>query len=627
MREIDPSVREQLRCVGAALEGIAEGVVVADAAGGIVFAHAGGHTYDAAAAPGLSAEEQAARFAARALDGRPLSFHETPLGLALSGRSVVDQLVRARRLDGSDAVVRSSAAPVHDDAGRSVGAYALFHDVTAAHDAEAELRATSARLQAIFRALPDLYFRISADGTYLECIPGRAADLYAPAAQLLGRRMRDVLPAVVALRVEAAIAEAIRTGEVKEVEYALQLAQGEQHFEARVVALSSREAIVVVRNVSERIRSRELLRKYAGAESAARRAAEQREDQLRALLAALREGVTVVDGGGRVLLRNRADCEMLGGREDEGPDPSVLRVSRPDGLPVPHDRWPLERLRRGEEFQDEDVVVTGRDGTSRRVVASASVVRDEWGAPVAGIVVSRDVTDLLRLADAREDLIRTISHDLRTPLSVVLTAAQALIRDLRARSLEREGEHAARVWRSARRMVSLLADLVDSARLEEGRMELRRVPTDLAALVSSSVRSLAPEPPERVRVLSPERVPPVLADPDRLDRVVVNLVTNALKYSPAGAPVEVRISASETAAVVSVSDRGFGIAPEELPRVFERHYRARGAEGTEGAGLGLYIARQLVEAHGGRIWAESAPGAGSTFSFALPLADVSRREG
>jgi signal transduction histidine kinase len=480
VQEVDPSVREQLRRVGAALAWIAEGVVVADAAGSVVFAHAAGRSFDAEVARGTSAEEQAARFAARALDGRPLTFRETPLGVALGGRSVVDQLVRARRPDGTDVIVRSSAAPVGDDRGHRVGAYALFHDVTAAHQAEAALRATTARLQAIFRALPDLYFRISADGTYRECIPGRAADLYAPPAQLLGRRMREVLPAAVAARMEAAIAEAIRTGKVEEVEYPLALPQGEQHFEARIVSLSEREVIVVVRNV----------------------------------------------------------------------------------------------------------------------------------------------THLRRLERDREDLLRTVSHDLRTPLSVVLASAHTLERQLRGATLAPASASAqvARISRSAQRMTGLLADLVDSAGLDAGRLELRLAPTDLLRLAQDAVHSLAPEPPERVRLAQIGHVPSVMADSERLERVMVNLVANALKYSPAGSPVDVTVSRRGAEAVVSVSDHGVGVPPEELPRLFERYFRGRSAAQTEGVGLGLYIARQLVEAHGGTIWARSELGAGSTFSFALPLA-------
>jgi two-component system phosphate regulon sensor histidine kinase PhoR len=111
-----------------------------------------------------------------------------------------------------------------------------------------------------------------------------------------------------------------------------------------------------------------------------------------------------------------------------------------------------------------------------------------------------------------------------------------------------------------------------------------------------------------------------MADPSRLERILTNLISNALKYSPPEAEVVVRAERVDSCLQVSVVDRGIGIAPEDLPHLFERFYRTRGSRKAEGLGLGLYITRMLVEAHGGRIWAESELGKGSTFSFTLPLA-------
>ncbi|MHB1416804.1 MAG: sensor histidine kinase, partial [Chloroflexota bacterium] len=125
----------------------------------------------------------------------------------------------------------------------------------------------------------------------------------------------------------------------------------------------------------------------------------------------------------------------------------------------------------------------------------------------------------------------------------------------------------------------------------------------------------------RLRVEAPQPVPPVLADPERVERVVVNLVTNALKYSTPGKPVVVRVQPSDGEAMVSVIDEGPGISSEELPHLFQRYRRAAAGNKAGGLGLGLYIARLIVEAHGGRIWVESEVGKGSTFSFTLPLAE------
>ncbi len=125
---------------------------------------------------------------------------------------------------------------------------------------------------------------------------------------------------------------------------------------------------------------------------------------------------------------------------------------------------------------------------------------------------------------------------------------------------------------------------------------------------------------ERIRVEIPADLPPVDADPNRLERILLNLFINSLKYGKPGTEVVVRARRTGREMEISVIDRGVGIAPEDLPHVFERFFRARGARKTEGLGMGLYITRLLIEAHGARIWAESEPGKGSTFSFTLPLA-------
>lgn len=221
---------------------------------------------------------------------------------------------------------------------------------------------------------------------------------------------------------------------------------------------------------------------------------------------------------------------------------------------------------------------------------------------------------LRQTTEQREDLLRAVSHDLRNPLQIVMIQAQRLQRDLED---ERRRKPAAAIITAARRMDRMLRDLADSARAESGRMELAVAPVRLGPFLgellatSDGVIDAA-----RVENAIPAELPEILADPDRLDRIFANLVGNALKYTREG--VVVRAAAEADQVRVSVEDRGPGIADGDLPRIFERYYRGQRHEG-EGLGLGLYIVRKMVEAHGGRIWVESRAGEGSTFSFTLPL--------
>jgi signal transduction histidine kinase len=227
------------------------------------------------------------------------------------------------------------------------------------------------------------------------------------------------------------------------------------------------------------------------------------------------------------------------------------------------------------------------------------------------------IAELRATKESREDLLRAVSHDLRNPLQIVLLKAQLLGR----RSVADEGTQraAGAILTAGRRMERMLRDLADSARLEGGTLlRLERTAVNVPAFVADTLDlTHGVFDPARVEVVLPDGLPAVDADPDRLERVLVNLVGNALKYSPG----RVVVSAARTGDFVriSVADEGPGIAPADQERLFQRYYRGHRHEG-EGLGLGLYIVRRLVEAHGGRVELTSAPGEGSTFSFTLPIA-------
>jgi len=183
------------------------------------------------------------------------------------------------------------------------------------------------------------------------------------------------------------------------------------------------------------------------------------------------------------------------------------------------------------------------------------------------------------------------------------------------------------ISRSARRMNVMIQDLVDAARLEGGQLKLKIQAIDLADYLGDLLkRSATIMDVRRLQLDVPANLPPAAADYDRLERIVSNLLSNALKYSPPDKSVIIRARRRESLIEVAVQDFGAGIRAEDIPHLFERFYRARGQHKVEGIGLGLYITRMLVEAHGGSIRVDSEPGKGSTFSFSLPLASDSAIE-
>ncbi|MGC4119753.1 MAG: PAS domain S-box protein [Myxococcales bacterium] len=222
-----------------------------------------------------------------------------------------------------------------------------------------------------------------------------------------------------------------------------------------------------------------------------------------------------------------------------------------------------------------------------------------------------------RALQARSEVLSVVAHDLRNPLSVIQTSTRLL----KGKFPEATPSVTA-IERSVDQMAKLIDDLLDAARLEEGRLPLERRPVDMAGLVGEVQDLVLPlaeqEGLELVQEV-PSGLPTVLGDPARLKQVLANLVGNAVKFTAAGGRVCVRAEAHPDEVVVCVSDTGKGMSSEELEHVFDRYWRASGSSRT-GFGLGVPIARGLVEAHGGRMWVESEVGQGSRFSFAIPIA-------
>jgi signal transduction histidine kinase len=223
----------------------------------------------------------------------------------------------------------------------------------------------------------------------------------------------------------------------------------------------------------------------------------------------------------------------------------------------------------------------------------------------------------------RDEYVHMISHDLRVPLTVIQGQAQLLQRVLgRAGLAAREGRSVEAIITSSQRMNAMIQDLVDRARMESGQLTLERTAVDLHAfLLELKDRLAGTLDVSRLVIDAPPDLPRVFSDPNRLDRILMNLLTNSFKYSDPGTEIRVSLSRRERQVATTVSDIGPGISPEELPHLFERYRRTRTARETrEGLGLGLYISRVLVDAMGGRIWVETEVGKGSCFCFTLPSA-------
>jgi PAS domain S-box-containing protein len=357
--------------------------------------------------------------------------------------------------------------------------------------------------------------------------------------------------------------------------------------------------------------------------------------RLTAVIEELPEGVILAAAPhSRLVMANRAATDLLGRTvpgehwPEWAPD---FRATTADGQPFPEQELPVGRALRGETVRGIEVWLERSEGRRLAVLASAAPLLGPDGAVREAVVVFQDITAIKEAERVKDQWLSIASHELRTPITSLRGFAQLLERQVR-RTEEAPNREAlmgalATISQQTNRLTSLVNDLLDVSRIQLGRLELRRRPVDLGELTRTAVTRLAeldPEAGARLHMDLPDRPVPGVWDPDRLDQVLTNLLTNAIKYDPNGGPIEVRLRDDEDqAAVISVSDQGIGVPEAEMAALFLPFARAGNAarRGFGGIGLGLFISRDIVERHGGSIGVQSAEGRGTTVTVRLPRTD------
>jgi signal transduction histidine kinase len=282
---------------------------------------------------------------------------------------------------------------------------------------------------------------------------------------------------------------------------------------------------------------------------------------------------------------------------------------------LPPERWPLYRALAGRETVREELLVRRGQGELVPVATGAAPVLDASGGLSGAIVIVHDISARKELERLREEWAAIVAHDLRQPVSTIRMSVEAMLLD--ASELPAGARHVLeRIESATRRLSRMIADLLDVSRLDSNRLAVERRPVEIDALIGSVLDGLG-ETLAGHRVLLAVTHQLVSIDPDRIHQVLANLVSNAVKYGSPRTDVAIEARPCAEGLEIVVTNEGPGIPADELPHVFDRFRRARGSRGP-GVGLGLYIAKGLVAAHGGRIWAESTPGEKTSFHFTLP---------
>ena len=363
------------------------------------------------------------------------------------------------------------------------------------------------------------------------------------------------------------------------------------------------------------------------------RAEQRARADLEALIETSPVGVVVLDAAsGRPVSLNREARRIAESLRTPGqPAEQLLKVMsfrRADGSEVSLGKLPIEELvRSGETMRAEEMVLSAPDGRSVRVLVNATPIRAGEGDAVGSVVVTvQDLAPLDEIERQRAEFLGLVSHELRTPLAAI-KGSVAAVRGAAPALPQAEVDQFHRIIDAqADHMQGLIGNLLDAGRIEAGTLSVDPEPSELAALVDRARNTfLNGGARHAVAIDLPPDLPPVMADRQRIVQVLCNLLSNAARHSPESSPIRVEASRDGAHVAVAVSDEGRGVPPEMLGRLFAKHVALAGgdaADGTAAAGLGLAICKGLVEAHGGRIRAESEGlGQGARFTFTLPAAE------
>ena len=337
--------------------------------------------------------------------------------------------------------------------------------------------------------------------------------------------------------------------------------------------------------------------------------------RLEAVLEHLNDGILIVNPRGAVTLINRAAEGLLAVDRQRALIRTYAEVVRDHEL--------VGLIRNCHRIYDPELPLPSRFielGRPRRAVQAFAYPISQGDNQLV-IVILRDITELRKTETVRRDFVANVSHDLRTPIA----SLKALVDTLLAGALEDETvarDFLSRMEVEVDDLARLVEELLELSRAESRRIELHQIPADIGNLLRRVAARLRPHAEPKMITLQisvPDDLPRGFIDPERIEQVLVNLLHNAIKFSPESSEIRLAARQDEDDIEISVSDSGPGIPPDELDRVFERFYKTEKSRSDTGSGLGLAIARHLVQLHGGRIWAESEPRGGTSFRLTIPI--------
>jgi len=355
----------------------------------------------------------------------------------------------------------------------------------------------------------------------------------------------------------------------------------------------------------------------------AEQALRESEEKYRQLIESIHEGIWVIDKDACTTFVNPRMAEMLGYTAEEMLGRHLFSFMDERGVPIATHL--LERRKHGIKEQHEFEFLR-KDGTRLYAILETSALTDDDGSYAGAIAGVQDITERKKLDKLKDDFISLVSHELRSPLTVITGAVNTVLTEGERLSPEETRQLLKDAALEVESLSNLLGNLLELSRVQANRLVLYAEAISVKKVIQDTVEELKRQSSVHQFIVDiPRKLPPVYADSLRLERILYNLIQNAVKYSPQGGKIRVLAKVKKQHLVIGVSDQGIGISLADQAKLFAPFQRLEESrlDGVRGLGLGLLVCRRLVEAHGGQIWVESEPGCGSTFFFTLPLVPTS----
>jgi len=498
-------------------------------------------------------------------------------------------------------------------------------DITERKHAEEALRESEERFRTLFSTMNEGFALCEIicdsagkpyDWRYLEVNPAWEDNTGIAVNKVVGKRVVEILPNIESYWIEAYGRVAL-TGQAMKLEnYVRDIGR---YFQVSAYSPARGRFAAIFTDITDRKHAEQERERLL-------RSVQEERDRISALVNSIQDEVWFADTNGQFTLANpsalREFALKAGVEVDVAQFAASLEVLRPDGAPRPVEESPPLRALKGEIIREEEEIIrTPVNGELRYRQVSAAPVKDTEGHIIGSVSVAHDITPLHELRERERRYLYTLAHNLRVPATIIKGNLELLLEELQPADQAKPYRYLLDALRiGLHRMNTMIDDFYLVTDLEEGTFAL----TPGAVAPAPFLRELlerAGDGLERARIFLdlPADLPPVLADAEYLRTILLRLLENAQKFSELETPIRVTARRRDDEVVISVIDQGIGIAAEDLPNLFDRFYRVARIRRAEGTGLGLHIAKRLVEAHGGRIWVESEEGKGSVFSFTLPI--------